>query len=213
MKKFIILALCALWLFGASPRQILTDAYYTLKDFTHLSERQIPRKLLHNAKAIVIVPHLLRGAFLVGGRYGEGILMVRNQNGWSDPVFVKLVGGSFGWQIGVESVDVVLVFRTPRSVKRLERGKFTLGVDGSIAVGPVGRRANAATDVTLRAEIYSYSRSRGAFAGIALSGGVLDIDHERTRRFYHAAAETVLRGLVHKHDPLIARIKELLHRF
>ncbi|BCD68837.1 lipid-binding SYLF domain-containing protein [Nitratiruptor sp. YY09-18] len=213
MKKIVLLFLTTVWLFGASPQQILEDSFYALQDFVHISEKKIPHKLLHQAKAVLIVPNLLRGAFIVGGRYGEGILLVRNSHGWSDPVFIKVYGGSFGWQIGVESIDVVLVFRSPRSLKKLLRGRFTLGVDGSLAIGPVGRAANAATDLTLSAEIYSYSRSRGAFAGVSLNGAVLDIDKKATSRFYKTSLNAVLQGRVHKHDRTIAKIKRLLSRF
>jgi len=213
MKKIVVILMTAVWLFGASASQIISDAYYVLRDFTNLKESKIPAKLLREAKAIVVVPGLLRGAFIVGGRYGEGVLLVRCGSGWSDPVFVKVAGGSLGWQIGVESIDLVLVFRSRESVRKLLGGKFTLGVDGSVAVGPVGRTGSAATDIELHSEIYSYSRSRGAFAGVSLSGVALSIDEARTHAYYHASPRGVLVCQVRKGSSVVHRLVELLGRF
>ncbi|BAF70857.1 lipid-binding SYLF domain-containing protein [Nitratiruptor sp. SB155-2] len=213
MKKLFMLLLFVGSMFAASPDAILQDSYYTLKEFLNIPEKKIPKKLLQNAKAIAIIPGVIRGGFVIGGRYGEGILMVRHGRNWSDPVFVKLAGGSFGWQIGLESIDVMLVFETHESVDRLVSGKFTLGADASVAAGPVGRAGEASTDIKFRSEIYSYSKSRGIFAGLTLKGAVLDIDYEKTRSFYHASSKSVILGRVHKNNRYIQKIKTLLNRY
>jgi lipid-binding SYLF domain-containing protein len=126
---------------------------------------------------------VLKGAFIFGGRYGNGVLTVRDAAGhFSNPIFITLAGGSVGWQVGATSTDVVLVFVTPRSVENFARGKFTLGADASVAAGPVGRVGEAAAGVN--AEIYSYSRARGLFAGVALDGSVIAFDGKANRLFY-----------------------------
>ena len=149
----------------------LASASQVLDEIMSISMRRIPESLLADAKGIAIFPNLLKGGLIVGVRYGRGVVVVRDQAGpWRPPVFVSLTGGSLGWQVGLQATDVILVFKTHNSVKNLMNGKFTLGLDVAAAAGPVGREATAATDATLRAEIYSYSRSRGLFAGLALDG-------------------------------------------
>jgi lipid-binding SYLF domain-containing protein len=146
-------------------------------------DQNIPAWLMQRAYGVAVIPDVLKGAFLFGGRYGNGALTVRNAQGrFSDPIFITLAGGSVGWQIGATSTDVVLVFVTQRSVQNFARGKFTLGVDASVAAGPLGRQGEAAAGVN--AEIYSYSRSRGLFAGVALDGTVLAFDRGANRAFY-----------------------------
>jgi len=123
--------------------------------------------------------------FIVGGEYGKGVLLLRNENGsWSNPIFITLSGGSIGWQLGAQSADFVLVFKTERSVDSILSDKLTLGVDVAAAAGPLGRRAQASTDMQLKAEIYSYSRSRGFFAGLSLDGALIQIDDEANAAFY-----------------------------
>lgn len=146
-------------------------------------DQNIPGWLMQRAYGVAVIPDVLKGAFLFGGRYGNGVLTVRDARGrFSEPVFITLAGGSVGWQIGATSTDVVLVFVTQRSVQNFARGKFTLGVDASVAAGPLGRQGEAAAGVN--AEIYSYSRSRGLFAGVALDGTVLAFDRGANRAFY-----------------------------
>ena len=121
----------------------------------------------------------------IGGRRGKGVLVVRKDNGeWSNPVFVNLTGGSFGFQVGVQSTDVVLVFTSRQSIEGIVGGKVTLGADASVAAGPVGRQSSAATDVGLTAQVYSYSRAMGLFAGVALDGSAMTIDHASNESFY-----------------------------
>ncbi|HTT05101.1 MAG TPA: lipid-binding SYLF domain-containing protein [Steroidobacteraceae bacterium] len=152
-------------------------------------DQNIPDWLMQRAYGVAVIPDVLKGAFLFGGRYGNGVLTVRSAQGrFSDPIFITLAGGSVGWQIGATSTDVVLVFVTQRSVQDFARGKFTLGVDASVAAGPLGRQGEAAAGVN--AEIYSYSRSRGLFAGVALDGTVLAFDRGANRAFYGDRAVT-----------------------
>jgi len=156
-----------------------------LEEIMSIPEKGIPPSLLEDAHGIAIIPGLIKVGFVVGGRYGTGVLTVREKGGgWSSPVFVSIAGGSVGWQIGAESTDVVLVFKSGRSIDGIMKGKFTLGADAAIAAGPVGRRAEAATDEKLKAEIYSYSRSRGLFAGVSLEGSALQIDDEADASYY-----------------------------
>lgn len=165
--------------------QTVQDATAVLNDFVNIPENAIPPALLSQAYGIAIVPGVIKAGFVVGGRYGEGILSVRTADGsWSHPVFINLAGASLGWQIGAASSDIILVFKTQRGVDQIVNGQITLGGDVSIAAGPVGRTASAATNLTLDSEIYSYSRSRGLFAGLALEGGVISIDKEDNWRYY-----------------------------
>jgi lipid-binding SYLF domain-containing protein len=161
-----------------TARQVLTDALGS-------PDQMIPSRLLERAYGIAIVPDVTKVAFFFGGRRGNGVLVARDPSGrFSDPVFVNLTGGSIGFQWGVQSTDVILVFTTRRSIDRIASGKLTLGADASVAAGPVGRAASAATDPTLSAEVYSYSRNRGLFAGVALDGSALTIDDNADARFY-----------------------------
>jgi len=150
-----------------------------------IPEKAIPPTLLANAQGIAIIPGVIKVGFILGGQYGNGVLLVRGKDGaWSNPVFVTLMSGSVGWQIGAQATDFVIVFKSPRSVEGIMKGKYTLGADAAVAAGPVGRRAEASTDVELKAEIYSYSRSRGLFAGISLEGSSMQINHESNAAFY-----------------------------
>jgi lipid-binding SYLF domain-containing protein len=154
----------------------LWSASEVLESVQALPEKCIPPNLLRDAGGVAIIPGLVKVGLGLGGRFGEGIVLARNPDGtWSNPVFISLTGGSIGWQAGVQSTDVVLVFKTRRGLERLVRGrgKLTLGADAAVAAGPVGRQAEAGTDALLRAEIYSYSRSRGLFAGVALEGAAI----------------------------------------
>jgi lipid-binding SYLF domain-containing protein len=149
--------------------------------------RPHPDKLLVDAEAIAVIPSVIKAGFGVGGRRGRGLIAVRSRDRtWSNPSYITLTGGSFGFQAGVQSTDVILVFRTRRGVDSIVGGKFTLGADASVAAGPVGRSAQASTDERLKAEILSYSRARGLFAGVALDGTRLAIDNKSNARVYGA---------------------------
>lgn len=182
---------------GAEPVEKVRAAADVLEQIMAIPEQSIPPQLLGGAHAVAIVPDVIKAGFVVGGRHGRGILLVRQEGGgWSDPVFISLTGGSIGWQIGAQSTDLILVFKTPRSVEGILRGKFTLGADAAIAAGPVGRRVEGATDAELKAEILSYSRSRGLFAGISLEGAVLQVDEAAVDRYYGGklSARDILAG-------------------
>ncbi len=156
-----------------------------IRDISQIPEETIPPVLLSNARAVAIIPAVIKIGLIIGGRYGKGVISVRRADGgWSRPSFVTITGGSVGWQIGAQATDVILVFKSEESVNELVEGKFTLGADASVAAGPVGRAASAATDVGLKAEIYSYSRSRGLFAGIALNGANLELQAFDNDRYY-----------------------------
>lgn len=163
----------------------LQQAVKVLDEVMRMPEHAIPRKLLTDAYAIAVIPEVVKAGLVVGGRHGRGVISVRLPDGsWGSPSFISLTGGSIGFQAGVQATDVVLVFRSERGVDSIVNGKFTLGADAAVAAGPVGRNAQASTDADLRAEIYSYSRSRGLFAGVALDGAVLSIDHRANQSSY-----------------------------
>ena len=161
------------------------NAVRVLTDIQAIPESAIPDKLLDEAHAIVVVPDTIKASLVIGGRRGHGLLSVKRADGtWSNPSFVTLTGGSVGFQAGVQSADVVLVFRSERGLDSIVNGKFTLGADAGVAAGPVGRNATAATDGQLKAEIWSWSRARGLFAGVALDGAVLSIDDAANESVY-----------------------------
>ncbi|MEM7452344.1 MAG: lipid-binding SYLF domain-containing protein [Pseudomonadota bacterium] len=168
-----------------------------LEELRRIPEGAIPPALLDRAYAVAILPDMIKLGVGVAGRHGKGVLAVRGETGWSNPVFIKLTGGSVGWQAGLQTSDIVLVFTNERGLRNITTGKLTLGADASIAAGPVGRNASAATDGRFRAEVYSYSRARGLFAGIALDGAALRIDDAANATFYVApgiTADGILAG-------------------
>lgn len=163
----------------------MDNANRVLEQLLVIPEQGIPPALLRDAYAVAVLPNVIKLGFGIGGRFGSGILVVRRPDGrWSNPSFVNLGGGSVGLQIGAQSTDIVLVFRTQRSVESLYKGRMTLGGDIAVAAGPMGRLTSAATDITLRAEIFSYSRNRGLFAGLSVEGAVLGIDRKGNQSYY-----------------------------
>lgn len=164
---------------------VVDQSTAVLEEIMVTPEKGIPASLLSDAQGLAIVPNVIKGGLGVGVRFGHGILLVRDESGkWSQPAFITLTGGSLGWQIGIQSTDVVLVFRTRKSVQTLLSGKLTLGADAAVTAGPVGRQAAAGADVTLRSAVYSYSRSRGLFLGVALDGTALLIDSKANKAYY-----------------------------
>jgi len=164
---------------------IVTSAAQVLNEIMAIPTKQIPQSMFANAQGIAIVPNVVKGGFVVGVRYGKGLVVVRDGTGaWRPPMFITLTGGSLGWQAGIQATDLILVFKTQKSVQGLMSGKFTIGADASAAAGPVGRQASAATDAQLKSEILSYSRSRGLFAGIALDGTALQVDAVANQVYY-----------------------------
>ena len=179
------------------------DATEDLAELTATPESGIPRNLLERAEAIIVIPSLVKGGFIVGGKHGKGIVSIRDRstNSWSAPAFINMTGGSVGWQIGVESVDLVLLVMNKDGMKNLLQDKFTIGAEGSATVGPVGRTGKAATDAQLQAQILSWSRSQGAFLGAALDGSVVKPDDSRNEAVYGkgTTAKSIL--LDHKMPP------------
>lgn len=172
--------------FAGSKQDARADnAVRVLKQIQAVPESAIPDKLLDEARGIVVVPDTLKVGLVLGGRRGEGLLSIKRADGtWSSPSFIKLTGASIGFQAGVQSSDVVLVFTSQRGLDSIVNGKLTLGADASVAAGPVGRTAGLATDGGLKAEIWSWSRARGLFAGVALDGAVLSIDDAANQTVY-----------------------------
>lgn len=181
----VTLAFLPLLLQGAEPAnkavtRRLEDAAVTFSEIMSAPDKGIPRDLLEKAHCVVVVPGLKKGAFIIGGQYGKGFVTCRGQNnqGWSAPAAVRVEGGSFGFQIGGSETDVIMLVMNDRGAKRMLESQFTLGAEGEVAAGPVGRESTAQTDAKFTAEILSWSRARGVFAGIALKGATLrqDID-------------------------------------
>jgi len=189
----LTVALPAAGVAGPPARSTVDGALEVLADLAGAPEKRIPPKLLQDASAVVVAPDVLKGGFVVGARHGHGVLLVRQAGGWSDPVFVTITGGSFGLQAGVSSTDLFLVIRNARSLDRVFQGagKLALGADATVAAGPVGREASAATDAQLKAEILAYSRTRGLFGGLALDGDTIVVDHAANERFYGKKKVTV----------------------
>ncbi len=160
------------------------DANAVIRDFGGMKEK-IPHQLVEQTQGIIIIPKLINAGLVVGGKRGKGVAMVKRSDGsWSDPVFVTLTGGSFGFQAGVQSIDLVLIFKDRETLTNIGKGSFTLGGDLSVAAGPLGRNSTANTDYKLEAEVYSYSRSRGLFAGISLNGASISVDKDSNKAFY-----------------------------
>jgi lipid-binding SYLF domain-containing protein len=192
------------------------EAVRVLEEIMRAPDRRLPDKLLRDAEAVAVIPDVVKAGFVVGGRFGRGLIAVRAADGtWSNPSFLSITGGSVGFQAGVQSTDVVLVFRTRRGVDSVVNGKFTLGADAAIAAGPVGRNASASTDAQLKAEIYSYSRSRGLFAGVALDGAVLAIDHDANEAVFGAnvTPRRIFEGGVGPAPDAVVRFRDALEEF
>lgn len=191
MKKLITLvAVLSLTSLGwaASDREATTDrldhAGKVLNEIMSAPDKGIPEEVLEHAKCIAVVPHMLKGGFVVGAENGRGVTTCRTANGWSAPAFFTVTGGSFGFQIGVEGVDLVLIIQNEKGMEQLIGSKFEIGADASAAAGPVGRHASADTDWKLNTEILTYSRARGAFAGVALKGSAVRRDDDSTEAIY-----------------------------
>ncbi len=215
----LILCLPLLWAGSAAAGQAEDDRLRSAADVLHqiseIPENAIPPELLADAYGIAVIPGVIKAGFVVGGRWGKGVIAVRQDSAWSNPAFITLAGGSIGWQIGAQSTDIILVFKTRRGVENLAAGKVTLGADAAIAAGPVGRQASAATDAQMKAEIYSYSRSRGLFAGLALEGAVLQPDEDANAAAYggHVSAWDVFENRVFGTPALAQQFKQTLSQY
>jgi lipid-binding SYLF domain-containing protein len=177
---------------GAREEGRLLTATEVLQEVRAMPDVRLPDTLLAHAYGIAVIPDVTKIAFIFGGRHGNGVLAVRDKltAPWSNPVFVSLTGGSWGFQAGAQSSDIILVFTTKSGIEGIAGGKLTLGADASVATGPVGRQGSAATDIGFNAEIYSYARTRGLFGGIALDGTVISIDRSANGSFYNKRGVT-----------------------
>ena len=191
--RWIVITCMVAWAMSAGPMAAAADPAETVRQSEQvlaeamaIPAREIPIRLLAEAEGVAIIPRVIKIGFVAGGRRGQGVVFVRDaaNREWSMPQFVTLTGGSVGWQAGVQATDVVLVFTTRKGVEDLMKGKFTVGADASVSAGPVGREAAAATDTALKAEILSYSRSRGLFLGVSIQGSALEIDQASAAAFY-----------------------------
>jgi lipid-binding SYLF domain-containing protein len=194
-----------------TPDKRLQRSAETLREVATSRTGGIPLKLLEKARCIVIVPDMKKAAFVVGGEYGRGFASCRIPGSWSAPAPVRLTGGSFGVQLGADSTDIILLVMNQRGLERLLSDKFALGVDVNVAAGPVGRDANADTDALMHAEIIAWSRSRGAFAGVALNGTVVERDRAEAMRLYGRpwSNREIIRGGVAIPDPARVLTTEL----
>jgi len=205
-------ALVALTMLTASPagaqtneEKRVTDSAAVLETLVRAPDNGIPEHILERAEAIVVIPSLVKGGFIIGAQHGRGVMSVRNRetNTWSAPGFVALTGGSVGWQIGLQAVDLVLLVMNKEGVKDLLDNEFKIGANASVAAGPVGRQGEASTDASLSAQILAYSRAKGLFAGLSLEGASLRVDRDANKDFYNTAVSTdeMVRGIT-KTTPL-----------
>jgi len=185
-----------------------SNAANVLKEIMEAPDQSIPEGLLKKAVGIAVIPHVVKGAFGVGGRYGKGLIAQRNADGgWGTPLFIEIGGGSFGLQLGVEATDVIMVFTNSEGIKPLLKGKLKIGADASATAGPVGRKAEVGTDILLKSAIYSYSRAKGLFAGIALDGAVIQLDDSSNKNAYGKEAEAaeITKGTVRGEGAAVVR--------
>jgi lipid-binding SYLF domain-containing protein len=188
-----------------------------LEEIMAASDKAVPATIMENAAGIAVFPSLLRGGIVIGGQRGRGVLSVRDRKngGWSSPAFLTITGGSVGAQIGGQAIDLVLVINNQRGLEQLVKNQFKVGADAAVAAGPVGRDASASTDIQMRAQILSYSRARGLFAGVTINGSTIRQDRDANERFYGTAYRTgqiVFDGLGGAPEP-VAEWKTILTKY
>ena len=223
MKKTLVSICLSLLItpaaFAGSTREDLQDrvdsAKLVLDQIMRADDRTIPSDILRKATCVAVVPGMVKGAFLVGAQYGQGVVTCRTGHGWSAPVFIRMAGGSFGFQIGGQATDLVLVAVNERGFQDLLKNKFKIGGDASAAAGPVGRAGTASTDWKMNAELLSYSRAKGLFAGIDLDGTSVSQNREDTEVYYGAPHrfEEVLHGDVPVPPGAIAFVRDVAQNF
>jgi SH3 domain-containing YSC84-like protein 1 len=204
------LLLCASTAFAALGKdelKRLNEATTVLTEMRGAPDNGVPDQIWNKAECVVVIPSMKKAAFIVGGEFGSGVMSCRHANGWSAPVFMQLAKGSAGFQIGAQAIDLVLVVMNKGGVDKLLGNKVTLGADASVAAGPVGRAANAATDAQMSAEMLAYSRAKGLFAGIDISGGTLKPDTDANARAYgsNVSARDIATGTASVAVPVEAR--------
>lgn len=219
MKLFCALLIALLplpLLAGEKEDDRARDAVTVLDEIMRAPDQAVPERLLQEAHAIAVIPNVVKAGFVVGGRAGKGLISLKTADGtWSNPSYLKLTGASVGFQAGVQATDVVLVFASRRGVDSIVNGKFTLGADASVAAGPVGRTAQASTDGQLKAEIYSYSRARGLFAGVALDGAVIAIDHRANQAVYgrNTTPRAIFEGRIDRAPGAVVDFRDRLEEY
>jgi lipid-binding SYLF domain-containing protein len=223
MKKTIASICLSLFLtcaaLAASSRDDLQSrvdaAKVVLDQILGAQDRSIPLDILHQATCVAVVPGMIKGAFVFGGQYGQGIVTCRTGRGWSAPVFIRMAGGSFGFQIGGQSTDLVLVAVNDRGFQDLLKDKFKIGGDASAAAGPVGRSGQASTDWKMNAELLSYSRNKGLFAGIDLDGTSVSQNNQDTDTYYgqRHSFESILKGEVPVPESAVPFVRTVAHAF
>jgi lipid-binding SYLF domain-containing protein len=214
MKKMLLVAVAVLAASHAMVAQPssdearrVADAATVLEEIMAASDNAVPRAIIENAEGIAVFPSLIKGGIVVGAQRGRGVLSVRDKatGGWSSPAFLTVTGGSIGAQFGAQAIDLVLVINNQRGLEQLVKNQFKIGADAAVAAGPVGRDASASTDIQLRAQILSYSRARGLFAGVTLNGSTIRQDRDANERYYGAAYTTsqiVFDGLAGSPEPV-----------
>ncbi len=216
---FCVVLLFSIPTLGAQRNEArrVEDAADVFKELVSVPEKEVPDYMMKKARAVAILPRVQKAAFVVGGQWGQGVLVLKNPGGgWSAPVFITIKGGSIGWQIGVQSIDLVLFFHTQKSVDRALAGSFTLGMDVSVAAGSLGRQVGAQTDTDLEAEIYSYARSRGLFAGVTVAGAGLEVDEDANAAYYgkkDVRREDIVNGADLKAPPSTAELRRALDSY
>ena len=194
----------------------LRDSGADLQQLMNAPDAAVPDEVLKAAKCVAVVPDMVKGGFVLGAQHGRGVATCRTGNGWSAPAFFTLTGGSWGAQIGVESIDLVMLIMNDKGMQHLLNSEFKLGAEGGIAAGPVGREAQASTDWKLKSEVLTYSRSRGVFAGLDLSGAVMKPDASATTAFYgnDVPFRTLLTGgerVSADARPFVASVQQAFH--
>lgn len=195
----------------------IAEASIVLEEIMAAGDKAVPRSIMENAEGIAVFPSLIKGGLVVGGQRGRGVLSVRDQKtrGWSSPAFLTITGGSIGAQFGAQAIDLVLVINNQRGLEQLVKNQFKIGADAAVTAGPVGRDASASTDIQLRAQILSYSRARGLFAGVTLNGSTIRQDRDANERFYgmgYRTGQIVFEGLGGSPEP-VATWKATLTRY
>ena len=227
MKKILSLLLMSLiglvgtFAWAGSDREDTVERLQKSVDVVHAimstPDKGIPEEVLSGAKCIVVVPNLIKGGFILGGKHGRGVASCRTPEGWSAPAFVSVGGGSWGLQIGIEGVDLVMLVMNDRGLQHLLSRKFEMTGEGSVAAGPIGRHTSAGTDILLNTEVLTYSRSKGVFAGLTLEGAVVEPDNDSTRAIYHGhmSFRSILSGAVetpHSADAFVSAVSEAGHQ-
>ena len=202
---------------GSDEAQRVTESIRVLQEIMDAGDQSVPRSIMQKAEGIAIFPSLLKGGFIVGGQRGRGVLSARDPKtgAWSAPAFLTITGGSLGAQIGGQAVDLLLVVQNRRGLEQLVRNQFKIGADASVAAGPVGRDASASTDIQMRAQILSYSRTRGLFAGVTINGSTIRQDRDANDRFYgmgYRTGQIVFEGLGGSPSP-VAEWRGMLDRY